>query len=226
MKLTVAGNPAAPAEYESRQLVSDLFHQLSQPLTTLCCALELALLQTPTREEYGKVVNDALRQAEKASALATAIHELLDAGHAGENCEVLNLGRAVEDAVGDLLPVAESAGVKMACIPQPACPVWFDARRLRQGLFHLLGFLISAGVEGSIVQIALKARAAEPELGLTVSGAGISNGTSAIAPDEELWQRLGLGISRSIFERAGGTFGVEHGPGSLTVRLRFLRKAR
>ena len=35
-----------PANDELRQLLSDLFHQLSQPLTTLCCSLELASLQT------------------------------------------------------------------------------------------------------------------------------------------------------------------------------------
>ncbi len=47
MSLVAMGNYTAPALTESQQLVSDLFHQLSQPLTTLCCALELALLQTP-----------------------------------------------------------------------------------------------------------------------------------------------------------------------------------
>ena len=43
------------AECESRQLVSDLFHQLSQPLTTLCCSLELALLQTPTLNNIARL---------------------------------------------------------------------------------------------------------------------------------------------------------------------------
>ena len=42
MKLITMENRTVPAEYESRQLVSDLFHQLSQPITTLCCSLELA----------------------------------------------------------------------------------------------------------------------------------------------------------------------------------------
>jgi hypothetical protein len=51
MKLLATASPAAPAECESRQLVSDLFHELSQPLTTLCCSLELALLQTPTARD-------------------------------------------------------------------------------------------------------------------------------------------------------------------------------
>jgi hypothetical protein len=109
--------PEPRAESESRELVSDLFHRLSQPLTTLCCSLELAQLQTPSAESYSEVVGHALAQTEKVSALATAIRELFDAGHAGPVGEVLELRRAVEDAVADLLPVAESAGVQVGCAP-------------------------------------------------------------------------------------------------------------
>jgi signal transduction histidine kinase len=127
-------NPTVAAECESRQLVSDLFHQLSQPLTTLCCSLELALLQTPSAEQYSEVVAHVLGQAEKVSALATAIRELIEAGQAGYGGEVLELRRVVEDAVADLLPTAESAGVQVDCNPGTACRVWFDAPRLRHAL--------------------------------------------------------------------------------------------
>jgi hypothetical protein len=44
------GNPVAAVGEESRQLVSDLFHQLSQPPTTLCCSLELAYSSPPAEQ--------------------------------------------------------------------------------------------------------------------------------------------------------------------------------
>ncbi len=116
MRLTIMENPAAAANGEPRQLVSDLLHQLSQPLTTLCCSLELAQLQNPTAEQYGEIVSRTLEQAEKASWLATAIRELFDAGQAGEDGEVLELRWVVEDAVTDLLPVAQSAGVQVSLL--------------------------------------------------------------------------------------------------------------
>ena len=131
MKLVTMKNPAAAAECESRQLVSDLFHQLSQPLTTLCCSLELALLQTPSAEQYSEVVGHALGQAEKVSALATAIRELIEAGQAGYGGELLELRRAVEDAVADLLPVAESAGARSASsiwTREPPEPITYPIR--------------------------------------------------------------------------------------------------
>ena len=113
-------NPAAAAIGEPRQLVSDLFHQLSQPLTTLCCSLELAQLQNPTAEQYGEIVSRTLEQAEKASWLATAIRELFDAGQAGEDGEVLELRWVVEDAVDGSAArggIGRSAGLLFASLP-------------------------------------------------------------------------------------------------------------
>ena len=217
------GNPTAAALTESQQLVSDLFHQLSQPLTTLCCGLELALLQTPSREQYGEIVSQALGQAEKASALATAIRELFDAGQPSGRGDLLELRRAVEEVITDLLPVAESAGVQVCFVPGSACAVWFDASRLRQGLFHLLGFAIGSSGSGAALTIDLAEPGAEALLALTISGPGAGHDH---APDSnlELWRRLGLGIARAIFEAPGGSCEVQRSPASLHVEVRILRK--
>jgi C4-dicarboxylate-specific signal transduction histidine kinase len=224
MMAITQGNAVAAAECESRQLVSDLFHQLSQPLTTLCCSLELALLQTPTAEQYSEIVSQALSQAEKVSALATAIRELFDASLAGQCGEVLDLRRAVEETVGDLLPVAESAGVRVCYLPGPSCRVWFDAPRLRQGLFHLIGFAIGSDGPGAAVRIELAEHGAELGMGLTISGSqGICDEPSNPNPDLELLRRLGLGIARAVFEAAGGSLSVNRGVERLTVEVRALR---
>jgi len=226
MKLPASASPATAAEGEIRQLTSDLFHELSQPLTNLCCSLELALLQSPTTEEYAQIVSQALLQAETASGLATAIRELFDAGHPGEKADVFDLSHAVGDAIDDLSPVAESAGVEIAYVPLPPCPVWFDAHRLRQGLFHLLGSLIGMGGQGSVLKIELEARGPQTVLGLKLSGVADSNGKPEPQPDRDLLQRLELGISRSIFEAAGGSFSAERTAQSLMVKVELLRKAR
>ncbi len=214
------------AECDPRQLASDLFHQLSQPLTTLCCSLELALLQTPSAKEYGEIVSQALLQAEKASTLALAAQELVDAHRPGENLEVLDLRGAVEETVSDLLPVAEASEINLAYVPRSACAIFFDAQRLRQGLFHLLTSLIDEGGKGSVVKVGLEENGQEAVLSLTLSGAGASCGTSGTGPDRELLQRLGLGIARAIFEAAGSTFKVQRLARSLTVQARILISTR
>ncbi len=227
MKLTTMASPAAASNDEPRQLLSDLFHQLSQPLTTLCCSLELAQLQTPTTEQYGEIVSRTLEQAEKVSWLATAIRELFDAGQAGKG-EVLELRWVVEDAVGDLLPVAQSAGVRICYLPRSPCPVWFDARRLRQGLFHLFGVGVSSGVPGAVLNIDLEERDAEVWLTLTVSGRRDGDGAPVAGPNHDplpdhMVRRLGLGIARAIFEAAGGSLRLECGGDRLSVEVRFPR---
>jgi len=221
MKLVTMENPLPAAEYESRQLVSDLFHQLSQPLTTLCCSLELAVLKTPTADQFGEILGHALTQAEKVSSLATAIRELFDASHVGEGVEALELQRAVAEAVGDLLPVAESAGVQVCYLPGPACRLWFDGQRLRQGLFHLIGFAIGSG--GARVKIDLAERGAEAVLTLTVTPVAACAGPSPVHSDQELLRRLGLGIARAIFEAAGGSLTVKRGAESLSIAVKLLR---
>ena len=224
MKLITMENRTVPAEYESRQLVSDLFHQLSQPITTLCCSLELALLQTPDAEQYGEIVSQALCQAEKVSSLATAIRELFDASQPGEHGEVLELGAALAETVSDLLPVAESAEVQVCHVPGPACPVRFDAARLRQGLFHLIGFVIGSGAPGAVVKIELEARGAEAMLALTVSRESVGERSPDSISDRELLRRLGLGIARAIFVAAGGSLTVKRAAESFSVEVRLLRK--
>jgi C4-dicarboxylate-specific signal transduction histidine kinase len=226
MKLITMENRTVPVEYESRQLVSDLFHQLSQPITTLCCSLELALLQTPNPEEYGEIMSQALCQAEKVSALATAIRELFDAGQAGENGEVLQLRTAVTDTVSDLLPVAKSAGVQVCFVPGPPCPVWFDAPRLRQGLFHLAGFVIGSATPGDSVRIELAARGTEAMLGLTVLRERVCDRPPDSISDQELLRRLGLGIARAIFAAAGGSLTVKRAADGFSVEVRLSRTER
>jgi len=223
MKLIATANPAPSAEYESRQLVSDLFHQLSQPLTTLCCSLELALLQTPTAEQYRAIASQALSQAEKVASLATAIRELFDAGQTGDDGEVLELQIALADTVGDLMPIAESAGVQVCYFPGPPCPVWFDAPRLRRGLFHLVAFVISWGSPAAALKIELTAGGAEVMLYLIVSRESLRDPSPSPNSDQEILQRLGLGIARAIFEGAGGSLNVEREGRNLSVAVNLLR---
>ncbi|MGH9536525.1 MAG: sensor histidine kinase [Terriglobales bacterium] len=225
-------NPALAAMWtalpdcEPRRLVSDLFHALSQPLTSLCCSLELTLQQTPTQAQYRERVAGALAQAERASWLSSAIRELLDAAESGEPGEILQLQAAVRDAVSDALPLAESAGMRLGYLPQSVCPVYFAAQRLRRALFHLLGFVVGWGRSGALVEIKLSESGKDALLRLTVSGESAVGEREPESLTEEdrarlLSQRLGLGIAWNLFEAAGGTLcaGSEVNGISLEVRL-------
>jgi K+-sensing histidine kinase KdpD len=244
MNPPTAGVAPVLPDCESPRLLADLFHALSQPLTTLCCSLELTLQQTPTEKQYRESVTRALAQAEQVSWLAMGIRELLDAGDAGPDLEVLQMQAAVHDAVSDLLPVAELAGVRICYLPRSPGSVRFEARRLRRGLFHLMGFVVGWG-GGAVVRIELSESGEQVVLALTVSGEGIPREAmeSAESPESsspessspasssedalprDLTRRLGLGIARATFEAAGGSFRAERGIESMIVELRLPRVA-
>lgn len=239
MNPSTAGVAPVLPDCESPRLLADLFHALSQPLTTLCCSLELTLQQTPTEKQYRESVTRALAQAEQVSWLAMGIRELLDAGDAGPDLEVLQMQAAVHDAVTDLLSVAELAGVRICYLPRSPGSVRFEARRLRRGLFHLMGFVVGWG-GGAVVRIELSESGEQVVLALTVSGEGISREAmeSAESPESsspasssqdalprDLTRRLGLGIARATFEAAGGSFRAERGIESMIVEVRLPRAA-
>ena len=221
MTSSAVANSPTLADCEPRQLVADLFHALSQPLTTLCCSLELTLQQAATAEVYRECVTRALTDAERVSWLSTGIRELLESGQASEDCELLPLRDAVRAAIDDLLLLAESKGVRIYYSPEAAGLVWFEARRLRQGLFHVLQSTVSAGGPGATVRIEVAETEEEVVLALTVSGEAHN---SNLSDDEQLALRLGLGIARATFEAAGGHFRVERGIDGLGLRVWLDRK--
>lgn len=224
-----AGTPSSLPDCDPRRLGSDLFHALSQPLTALCCSLELALQQSLTAEQYRESVGRALLQAERVSWLTMGIRELFEAGQTGEDCEVLALPAAVAGAIDDVRLVAEAAGVRICWVPGSTCPVWFEAQRLRTALFHLLGFVVGWGARGSVVRIELAECGEQARLALTVSGEGSARQPASVSHSEdadhhqELAQRLGLGITRAIFEAAGGSFRAERSLESMSVEIRLPR---
>jgi hypothetical protein len=212
---------------EQRRLTSDLFHALSQPLTALCCSLELTLQLDPTLEKYRDSVACALGQAERVSSLATGIRELFDAAETGDDNEVLPLQATVHDAVRDSLPLAELAGVQICFLSRSECPVCFGAQRMRRGLFHLLGFVLGLGC-GGIVKIELTDIGTEAVLSLLVSAQIASYEISSKTPTEdvqarELSRRLALGIARATFEAVGGSLRIEYGLERVSLEIRLPR---
>lgn len=221
----VEGRILAPPDGEARRLSSDLFHALSQPLTALRCSLELALQQTPTVEQYHESVSRALAQAERVSWLAMGIRELFEAQQSGDGCEALLLRDAVENAIDEVLLVAEAAGVRICFSPRSACPVWFEAQRLRQGLFHLLGFVVSHGERDSLLRIELAKSEGRSLLSLNVPrGCRTDHPSSSDAEERdrphELARRLAAGIARAIFEAAGGSFKAQLSLETMSVEIR------
>jgi len=66
------------ADGEDAQLLDDLFHALSQPLTTLRCCLDLSLRRSPTSKQNRQELESALQAVESVTRLVADIRELVE----------------------------------------------------------------------------------------------------------------------------------------------------
>jgi two-component system heavy metal sensor histidine kinase CusS len=222
---SLAETPSPASEAERQQLLADLFHALNQPLTTLGCSLELALHQPRTAEQYRDSLQAALQQAEHITRLAGGIRELLEAADPGDDRRVLALDGCLRETVRDWLPVAESAQVRLLLRCRAPCHVRFESRRLRQGLFHLLQYVLDDAGAGAAVDLEAAERGGEAVLVVTASRGDVpalQNPASENSEKkaQELARRLGLAIARGIFEAAGGVWQVEDGEDGWKLEVR------
>jgi C4-dicarboxylate-specific signal transduction histidine kinase len=204
---------------EGQQLVSELFHALSQPITALRCSLELALYaqSSPSQEN----LQMALGHAEKIAQLASGIRELVQADDPGDQRVELLLKDCLRGAVLDMVPVAEAAQVKIEMCGQVTGKIIAEPRRLHQALFYLLEFALSSAAPGSVLNVETEAQGAQSLTFLTVSSKKPAANPEAEteAKSAALSRRLGLAIAGRIFESAGGRLQMQEDEQSL--RLRF-----
>jgi hypothetical protein len=74
-------SPAPMPESRLQAVLGELLHSLSQPLTTLHCALELSI--NPVAEQQQKAVAAALEQVDRAIRVVELMRECLEAEPAG-----------------------------------------------------------------------------------------------------------------------------------------------
>jgi signal transduction histidine kinase len=228
-------NPVSTtADCEYQQLMSDMLHDLSQPLSTITCLLEVNLLLSHSAKQSRHNGQIALQQVRSVVWLFRALRELWEAGNAPHDQEVLSLDACLREAVADLRPVAESSNVKLSLTSSSDSLVTFQAGRLRQALFHLLEFAL--GSAAAVAEVKVTAVEDEEAVRVTVAispiaiseagGSGPkaravgSRTDSAEGKQRELKRRLGLAIARRIFEGANGSLQTENSGGRLYLEVR------
>ncbi len=139
--MSVSAAASAAEIVPRRDFASNVFHDLSQPLTALHCSLELALARDQTLEEFRASVEAALQAAERLRQRLLLLRELSDAEDPGDTSTPLALARLLQQLREDMLPLFESAGRRFeltcAAVQVPA-----NEAKLARGFFYLLEFLL------------------------------------------------------------------------------------
>ena len=213
--------PASTAETAPRRdFASNMFHDLSQPLTALQCSLELALVRDQTIEDFRASVEAALHDAERLRQRLLLLRELSDAEDPGDTSTPVALDQLLQQLREEMLPLFESAGrsFELTC---EAVRVAANEAKLMRGFFYLLEFLLRCRPSShSIVMRGERKDRQQVEICIAGCGALVDAGP----PDDRSepdWSGE-LEIARRTFRAVGGdlTWMTSAGvPGVWIVRL-------
>jgi signal transduction histidine kinase len=234
--LSTRAEALAASDRVRRQLLADVSHELTTPVTAMRGYLETLTmpelrLDEATRGRYLTIISDETNRLERL------IGELLDLARLDGGGGSLQMGRV---PVGDLFGrvtarhehAAESAGVKLCSTIAPGAEqITGDRDRLEQALQNLAANAIRYAPRGSTLQ--LSAKPLDNGVALSVEDEGVEGITAEHLP--HIFDRfykadasragvkggsgLGLSIVKAIVERHGGTISVASRPGRTVFEM-------
>jgi hypothetical protein len=134
-------------------VLGDLLHSLSQPLTTLQCSLELSIDQVAEQQQNS--VASALQQTEKVIGMIQLMREYLDAEQPLRGTEVVALDPALRGLIEELASIAAVRDIKLRLAGKCAATLPLPEARLRLALQYLITALIEAQPFGGKVMLRL-----------------------------------------------------------------------
>lgn len=224
-----------------RRFTADASHELRTPLAVLRGDIEVALRRDRSVEEYKRVLNSSLEEIERITRLTDDLLTLArsDAGDKVLELAPVRLDRLAVEVHAYIQPLAESAGVALACEgTQVPIVVEGDEKRLKQLLVNLLENAIKYTPSGGTARLLLLTQDSSTLIQVSDTGRGIP--AASLAHVFERFYRetdprdsrvtgfgLGLAISKWIVDAHHGEIEVDsaEGEGSrFTVRLPLLKR--
>ena len=123
-------------------VLGELLHSLSQPLTTLRCSLELSIEEVA--EQRQESVSVALQQTEKVIGMIQLMREYLDAEQLGPEACLAALAPAMRSVVEELSSIAAVRGIRLRLVGTCTATLPVPESRLRLALQYLIATMIEA----------------------------------------------------------------------------------
>ena len=138
-------------------VLGELLHSLSQPLTSLRCSLELSLELSieEVAEQQQESISAALQQTEKVIGMIQLMREYLDAEQPGPEAYPVALAPAMRSVIEELSSIAEVRGVQLRLVGTCTAAVAVPESRLRLALQYLIAPMIEAQPVGGKVMLLL-----------------------------------------------------------------------
>jgi len=158
-----------------RRFTSDASHELRSPITALRGELELALRRERDPEEYRRVLESALEEAERLSFLAEDLLTLArsDAGAIEPRLRRVDLTRTLEEMVSRHRPRAEEKSLRLEATIEPGMGGLCDPDLLDRLLSNLLENALKFTMPGGRVEVSARGDGEDLVLEVADTGPGI-----------------------------------------------------
>jgi hypothetical protein len=212
-----------------QELLGELLHSLSQPLTSLRCSLELSIDESPNSAQQ-QTVSAALQQTETVIGMVRLMREYLDAEHdRGAPSRWVALMPVLTSVGEDLSSIAAVRGVRLRIAGTCTAAMRVVEPRLRLALQYLILAVIERQPSGSEITLLLGQGSAGAMLRAqakrTISDPQPSSAPSLRDPQPKhdsvraTMRRVRLAIAARVFEGAGATLAFDDGTPGFVLRI-------
>ena len=205
-----------------RELLGELLHSLSQPLTSLRCSLELSIGELA--EQQQQTVSAALQQTEIVIGMIQLLREYLDAEPVATNC-MAALAPALRSVCDDLASIAAVHDVRLRLVGTCAAELRVAEPRLRRALQYLILTMIAQqpargeitltlgeGPPGAVLRAQIDRSSSHPE---SSTGNSRPNRDSV----QETMRRARLAIAVRVLETGGARLAFDDGASGFVLRV-------
>ncbi len=168
--------PIQESMERQRRFAAAASHELRTPLTVLQGTLEVALLRERTPDEYERILQGAVTEAERMGLL---VSDLLAVARAESDAEALtleplDLREVACAAIEGARPLAARKSQTLDVDLDMALPVRGDRVKLRQALANLLDNAVAYTPEGGSIRLAGRHERGQAALAVRDTGPGIA----------------------------------------------------
>jgi hypothetical protein len=148
-----ASSHSFPKLPRGTDVLGELLHSLSQPLTSLRCSLELSIEEVEDRQQESVAV--ALQQTERVIGMIQLMREYVEAEQPGPEVYSTALAPTMRSVIEELSSIAAVRGVRLSLGGTCTAKVPVQELRLRLALQYLITAMIEAQTAGGRVMLLL-----------------------------------------------------------------------
>jgi hypothetical protein len=218
----MSASPQAFRKLQDQEMLGELLHSLSQPLTSLRCSLELSIDEVAGRQQAA--VAGALEQAERAIGLVKVMREYLDT-ESGTAPQPVRLIPTLRATIDQLRSVALLRQIRIQLVGRSEVTIAVAEPRLALALQYLIGGIIEGLPVDREILLGCEEDAGGFILRAQVRNVSGCDGVASLGarstrdPVSVTLRRVKVAIASRVLESGGASLSFDSGDSGFVLRV-------